>query len=147
MRCSTLLRPTLVLVLAACTGGGDAAQASPDGAAAQQAPRMEGGPSMQDVQDLITRRETASATGTGGVHSGVSLAFEEVSFGDPRAATERDRVVNGITGPTVYPVRVRYTSNRTWGNGQTEAKPIHYDYEFFRDAMGGWDVYLVGPVR
>lgn len=81
------------------------------------------------------------------MHSSVEAAFEEVRFGESRAATERDRLVNGITGPTVYPMRVRYTSNRTWGNGETEAKPIHYDYEFVRDTMGSLDAYLVGPVQ
>lgn len=119
----------LVALLAACGGGGGDA------------------PTEQDVRDLITRREEASATGTGSVHSGVALDFHEVRFGEPRSADERDRVVNGITGSTVYPVRVRYTSNRTWGNGQTEAVQIHYDYELYRDPMNEWNAYLVGPVR
>ncbi len=142
----TLLLPLLALVLAAC-GGGEPPADDTAGEAFAGAEAADAAPTEDDVRDLITRREEASATGVGSMHSGVALAFDEVRFGTPRAADERDRVVNGITGATVYPVRVRYTSNRTWGNGETEAKPIHYDYEFHRDAQGGWDAYLVGPVR
>ena len=147
MRPTTLVLPITALLLAACGGGDAQTQGAHAAAAPTSAKAQDGAPSEQDVKDLITRREKSSATGVGAVHSGVELAFDEVRFGEPRAANERDRLVNGITGPTVYPVRVRYTSNRTWGNGQTEAKPIHYDYEFYRDEMGDWDVYLVAPVR
>lgn len=141
-----LLLPLLALVLAACGGGEPPADAAAGESFAEEE-EADGAPTDDDVRALITRREEASATGVGSMHGSVALAFDEVRFGTPRAADERDRVVNGITGATVYPVRVRYTSHRTWGNGETEARPIHYDYEFFRDAQGGWDAYLVGPVR
>lgn len=143
---ATSFAPALVtLLLAACGAGPAPADGAATGLSVQAAEQR--APTRAEVEALITRRERNSATGVGSMHSGVSLAFHEVRFGTPRATNRNDRLNNGITGPTIYPVRVRYTSNRTWGNGETEAKPIHYDYEFFRDPMGEWDVYLVGPVR
>jgi hypothetical protein len=77
----------------------------------------------------------------------VKVTVESIRVGQKRAATERDRVVNGITGKTVFPVRVQYTSLRTWGNGETETKQVHYAYEFYQDEFGEWTAYHVGPVR
>jgi hypothetical protein len=99
------------------------------------------------VKAFITRKEKMLATGIGSTHKSVVVTFESVRLGASRKANLRDRTVNGITGPIIYPARVKYTSLRTWGNGETESVPIHYDYEFYKDAYGSWDAYMVGPVR
>lgn len=104
-----------------------------------------GGPSEADVKDFIQRAETRSATGVGSQHKSAVCTFSAVRFGASRPTNAYDRGTNGITGPTVYPVRVTYTSLRTWGNGETETKPIKYDYEFYKDQYGEWAAYRVGP--
>lgn len=98
------------------------------------------------VKEFVTRKEKALATGVGSAHKSVTLTFQNPRFGASRAVTKRDKL-NGIKGTTVYPVRVRYTSHRVWGNGETEDKEIHFEYEFFKDAFGEWDAYGVGPVQ
>ncbi len=104
-------------------------------------------PSEETVKRFITRKEEALATGIGSAHASVTVTFESVRFGDSREATERDRLVNGITGPRVFPVRAKYASLRRWGNGDTETVNIHYAYEFYMDEFGEWNAYLVGPVK
>jgi hypothetical protein len=104
-------------------------------------------PSEDDVKRYITRKEEALATGVGSSHSSVTVNFESVRFGQSREATEKDKVVNGITGSTVFPVQAKYSSLRRWGNGETETVNIHYSYEFYRDEFGEWNAYYVGPVN
>ncbi len=104
-------------------------------------------PSEETVKRFITRKEEALATGVGSKHSSVAVTFESVRFGESREATERDRLVNGIKGPRVFPVRAKYASLRRWGNGETETVNIHYAYEFYVDEFGEWDAYYVGPVN
>lgn len=99
------------------------------------------------VKAHITKKEKSLATGIGSAHQSVSVTFESIRFGKARKTTPKDRVVNGIEGPMVYPVRVKYTSHRRWGNGETETKNIHYDYEFYKDSYGEWNTYMVGPVN
>jgi hypothetical protein len=104
------------------------------------------GPTEADVKQFITRKEEASATGHGGQAGSVTLTFQNIRFGASREADRRDRLVNGITGSTVYPVRVKYTAHRTWPGGSQD-QTIHRDYEFFQDQNGEWDSYLVGVVN
>jgi hypothetical protein len=104
-------------------------------------------PSEDAVKRYITRKEEALATGVGSSHASVTVTFESVRMGESRAATEKDRVVNGITGSTVFPVRAKYASLRRWGNGETQTVNIHYSYEFYRDEFGEWNAYYVGPVN
>ena len=99
------------------------------------------------VKRYVTSKEEALATGVGSAPKSVQVTVGSVRFGQRRAATERDRVVNGITGKTVYPVRVQYTALRRWGNGETETKAVHSAYEFYQDEYGEWSAYHVGPVR
>jgi hypothetical protein len=99
------------------------------------------------VKAYITRKEKMLATNIGSSHKSVTLSFESVLFGKTRKTTQRDRITNGIEGPTVYPVRVKYVSHRVWGNGEKEAVKVHYDYEFYKDSYGKWDSYMVGPVN
>jgi len=72
--------------------------------------------------------------------------FESVRFGKSRAASKADRY-DAITGPTVFPVRVKYSELRRWGNGEIETKPFHYAYEFYVDEYGEWNAKGVGPVN
>ena len=129
-----------LLCFASAGSAGGAPAASTHEAEAQQAP------TEAIVKRFITKQEERLATGVGSSHKSVTVTFESVRFGQKRAANARDRVVNGITGKTLYPVRVQYTSHRTWGNGETEAKKIHYGYEFYVDEFGEWTASLVGPV-
>lgn len=46
--------------------------------------------------------------------SSVTVTVKSVRFGKSRAASKADRY-DGITGPTVFPVRVRYSELRRWG--------------------------------
>lgn len=105
------------------------------------------GPTDADIKSHISKKEEALATGVGSSHKSATLTFESIKVGKARKATDRDRLVNGITGPVVYPVRVRYTSNRLWGNGSKESKTIFYEYEFFKDSFDEWNSYMVGPVK
>lgn len=104
-------------------------------------------PTEADVKQFITRKEEALATDVGSAHKSVTLTFESIRFGTPRKANAGDRVDKLITGSTVYPARVKYTSHRTWGNGDTEDKKIHYAYEFYQDEYKEWNAYLAGPVN
>jgi hypothetical protein len=104
-------------------------------------------PTEDEVKAYITRKAQALATGVGSAHSSTTVTFESVRFGESRSTTERDRLVNGITGPTVFPVRVKYSELRRWGNGDTQTVQTHYDYEFYVDEFGEWNTYGVGPVR
>lgn len=131
----------LCLTVAACFGL--SCNGSPEAASST----TEVAPTEADVEQFITRKEEALATDTGSAHKSVKLTFESIRFGKSRKATERDRVVNGITGSTVYPARVKFISHRTWGNGETEDKNIHYDYDFYRDEFDELSAYLVGPVN
>ena len=97
------------------------------------------------VKEFVSRQESRNATGVGSAPKSASVTFASVRFGAKRAADRRDRLVNGITGPTVHPARVNYTVLRTWGNGETESKTINYDYEFYKDEYGEWKAYMVGP--
>jgi len=110
-------------------------------------PTAKAGLTSEAVKAYITRKEKMLATGIGSSHKSVTLTFESIRFGKTRPATLRDRTVNGIEGPTVYPVRAKYVSNRVWGNGEKEAVKVHYDYEFYKDSYGEWNSYMVGPVN
>ena len=103
--------------------------------------------SEEDVREFISTKEKSLATGVGSSHTASQVEFVDIRFGNRRQTNERDRVVNGITGDTVHPVRVKYVSHRTWDDGSSEDKEIHYDYEFYQDEYGEWGAYLVGPVR
>ena len=104
-------------------------------------------PTEDEVKAYITRKAQALATGVGSAHSSTTVTFESVRFGESRSTTERDRIVNGITGPMVFPVRVKYSELRRWGNGDTQTVQIHYDHEFYVDEFGEWNTYGVGPVN
>jgi hypothetical protein len=58
--------------------------------------------------------------------------------GQRRAATERDRVVDGIAGKTAYPVRVQDPALRRRGNGETGARAVHHADEVYQDEYGEW---------
>lgn len=139
------MKPSLLiglgLIVVACFGL--SCNVSPDATSST----IKGAPTEADVEKFITKKEEALATGTGSAHKSVKLTFESIRFGKSRKATERDRVVNGIQGSTVYPARVKYISHRTWGNGEAEDKKIHYDYELYQDEYDEWNAYLVGPVN
>jgi hypothetical protein len=104
-------------------------------------------PTENDVKAFVTRKSEMLATGVGSSHSSVTVTFESVLFGESRATNERDRLVNGITGPTVFPVRVKWSELRRWGNGDTDTVQIHYAYEFYVDEYGQWNANSVGPVN
>ena len=133
-----------VVVMTGCdrepAAGGSAG--APGGAATAA-----GGALTEDaVKQFVTRKEQNLATGVGSSHKSVAVDFSEVRIGATRAPNEQDKI-DGIRGDTVYPVRVKYTSNRTWGNGETEAKVIHYGYDFYRDEFGEWNAVGRGPVN
>jgi hypothetical protein len=81
----------------------------------------------------------------GSAHQSVKVEFDEVHFGETRKPNEQDKI-DGVRGDTVYPVRAKYKSLRRWGNGETEEKVIHYNYDFYRDEFGDWNAILRGPV-
>ncbi|HEX8436104.1 hypothetical protein [Archangium sp.] len=104
-------------------------------------------PTEAEVKAYVTRKAQALATGVGSSHSSTTVTFESVTFGESRETTERDRLVNGISGPMVFPVRVKYSELRRWGNGDTQTVQTHYAYEFYVDEFGEWNAYGVGPVN
>ncbi|HEX8464887.1 MAG TPA: hypothetical protein VF627_09755 [Abditibacterium sp.] len=113
---------------------------------APQKPKSQG-LTAADVKAHVTKQEKRIATGVGGQHKTATVIFESIRLGKTRKTNERDRLINGVDGPMIYPARVKYTSHRTWGNGETEDKKIHYDYEFYKNSYGEWDAVLMGPVR
>ena len=104
-------------------------------------------PTDDDVKTYVTRKENLLAGGSLTSPKTVSVTFDEIQIGKSRAADQRDRLVNGAKADTMFPVRVRYTSHRTWGNGQTEDVTIHYSYDFYVDEFGAWTAIHNGPVR
>jgi len=129
---------TLLLPLAA-TFGCDGQASAGDGPTA-------GALTEDAVKQFVTRKEEALATGVGSAHKSVKVEFVEVRLGATRRPNEQDKI-DGIRGDTVYPARAKYKSVRTWGNGETEEKLIHYAYDFYRDEYGEWDAVGLGPVR
>ena len=129
------------LVAAAVLVGCDGQASGGDGAAAADA-----GLTEDAVKQFVTRKEEKLATGVGSAHKSVKVEFVEVRLGAARAPNEQDKI-DGVRGDRVYPARAKYKSIRTWGNGETEEKVIHYAYDFYRDEYGEWDAVLRGPVK
>lgn len=140
----------LALALAGCnasaTGSVTPGASTPPAAGASTAPAAAGKLTEADVKAYVEKKEQALATGVGSAHTGVTLTWDSVQIGATRAPNEQDKI-DGVRGDAVYPVRVKYTSNRTWNNGDKEAKAISYAYDFYVDQFGGWDAVLRGPVN
>jgi hypothetical protein len=98
------------------------------------------------IKRFITRKEENLATGVGSAHKSVALDFLEIRLGDPRKPNEQDKI-DGVRGDTVHPVRAKYKSTRKWGNGDTDEKTIHYNYDFYKDEFGDWNAILRGPLN
>ena len=130
----------------AAPAGRRPAPTRPPAPAPARAPAVAGAPTEADVQAFVTRGAEMSATGIGTSPSSVSLTFHEIRFGASRPANLQDRY-NGVTGPTMFPARVRYTSHLRWGARSTDTVETHYSYSFYVDAYGEWNALGHGPVR
>ncbi len=152
MNRSLALMTTIVLLqasaLAGCDGKtsstGTPAPGASQAAGQPTAPKAAGKLTEEDVKKFVTRKEQNLATGVGSSHKSVTVDFQEIQFGATRAPNERDKF-DGIRSDTVYPVRVKFTSHRTWGNGETEDKVINYNYDFYTNDFSEWDALLQGP--